>query len=100
MTAATAQRAATKERLEDLLDGWAQGVRPPAACVNCLKSLADRCDRCAVMQADFEILCAALGKVQQAPDYVTALAVYMKTVMYLTGIFPGSAAVLREGGTR
>lgn len=98
MTAATAQRASAKERLEDLLDYMAQGCYPPPFCGDCVKTLADHCDPCAQLAADFAVVNAAIGKVQQAPDYVTALAVYMRTVMYLTGIFPGSAAVLGERG--
>lgn len=103
MTAVTATLASPKERLENLLDYWVQGAHPPDSCAACARVLTDRCDTCTQLHRDFAVLDAALGEVQDAPDYRTALAVYLRTCMHLTGIFPGSAAVLapaEAGGAR
>jgi hypothetical protein len=90
MTAATITRTPLTERLENLLDYMTQGAYPPAFCADCVKGLEDRCGHCAQLEEDFAVLNAAIGKVQQAADEDAALAVYLKTVMRLTGIYPAS----------
>lgn len=94
MTAATLAAVALETRLLTILDYMAEGSRPPGFCPVCATAAADRCGECAQLEHDFAVINAAIGKVQQAEDDTAALAVYMKTVMHLTGIFPGSAAVL------
>lgn len=103
VTAATLTRTPLKKRLETLLDYMVQGAYPPDSCTRCAKATADRCDACAGLLEDFASLNAALGKVQEAASEREALGVYLRTCMHLTGIFPGSAAVLaptEAGGVR
>lgn len=103
MTAATLTAVPLKKRLETLLDYMVQGAYPPDSCAGCAKAAADRCDKCADLLEDFANLNEALGRVQEAASEREALGVYLRTCMHLTGIFPGSAAVLapaEAGGAR
>lgn len=90
----TATRPPLKTRLATLLDYMVLATYPPDHCGNCLTSPAGLCEECTTHSDDFAVINTALARIEQAPDDRTALAVYMKTVMQLTGIFPGSAAVI------
>jgi hypothetical protein len=88
---------ADKQRILDLLDGMADGLRPEEDCPVCA-GLSGWCEECAPFGAAAETLDEAWRRVDKTDDIDEALAIYMNACAEIAGA-DAKARTAVTGGT-